>query len=189
MRIHHHDTVTHDTATVAGVALALGLGIAACSSTSAGHASTGGSTSPSVQAGGSASPTVGTASVGKLGTVLVDGQGQTLYLFVPDARSKPTCTGGCASVWPPLTVSAAPKAGAGVEGSLLGTVRDSDGKTQVTYGRWPLYTYVGDSGPGTAVGQGIDSFGGLWWAVAPTGAEAGQPASTPATTGTSSSSG
>lgn len=113
-----------------------------------------------------------TASVGGVGTVVVDGQGYTLYLFEPDNHSAPTCTGSCAAAWPPLLLPsgvAAPRARSGTEPALLGTVHRPDGGTQVTYGGWPLYLWVGDSRPGIATGEGLNNFGGLWYALTPSG--------------------
>ena len=108
-----------------------------------------------------------------LGSVLVDGQGFTLYLFVPDRQSgSSTCYGSCAQGWPPLLLPAGvttPVAGPGVSASLLGTTRRQDGTTEVTYDKWPLYTYVTDSQPGQATGQGVDNLGGLWYVVSPQG--------------------
>jgi len=108
-----------------------------------------------------------------LGTVLVDGQGMTLYLFVPDKQSGvSTCYGSCAQGWPPLVLPTgvtAPVAGGGARSSLLGTSHRSDGTVQVTYNKWPLYTWVGDSVPGQATGQGIDNLGGLWYVLSPSG--------------------
>jgi len=109
-----------------------------------------------------------TASVGGVGTVVVDGQGYTLYLFEPDNHAAPTCTGSCAAAWPPLLLPGgvtAAKAGSGTVPALLGTARRSDGRVQVTYGGWPLYRWVGDSRPGVATGEGLNNFGGLWYAV------------------------
>jgi hypothetical protein len=62
-------------------------------------------------------------------------------------------------------------AGGGAKSSELGTITRSDGTKQVTYDGHPLYYYVGDSGPGTASGQGSDQFGGKWWLIAPTGSD------------------
>lgn len=121
--------------------------------------------------GGTAPPyDLRTASVGGVGTVIVDGQGYTLYLFEPDNHSSSTCTGSCAAAWPPLLLSggvAAPRAGSGALPALLGTARRSDGSVQVTYGGWPLYRWVGDTRPGVATGEGLNNFGGLWYAVSP----------------------
>lgn len=110
---------------------------------------------------------VATAKVSDLGLVLVDSAGKTLYLFTPDKQKSATCHGGCLAVWPPLTTSAVPVAGHGVDKKLLASMKWGRAK-QVTYDRWPLYTFSGDS-KGTANGEGIKSFGGSWWAVHPNG--------------------
>lgn len=148
------------------LAVAAALGVAGCA----------GSTGPSTQSRSSDHPTgtVRAASVGALGTILVDGTGRTVYMFPPDARHAVTCTTRCAAIWPPLTVPAgtAPQAGAGVRPGLLGTVADpgATGKRVVTYNGWPLYTYVEDTRPGQATGQGLDRNGGLWYVLRPSGA-------------------
>ena len=117
--------------------------------------------------------TVETKSVSSLGTVLVAGNGRTLYLLTADSAGKPTCTASpCIGVWPPLLLPASatsPEAGAGATASLLGTATGAGGATQVTYKGWPLYMYSGDSGPGQNNGEGISSFGGTWYAISPTG--------------------
>lgn len=100
------------------------------------------------------------AKVAKVGTVLVTTKGYTLYLYTPDSATKVACTGTCASIWPPLLLPRGTSKPAGI--AELGTVRDPDGKLQVTYKGHPLYTYVGDKKPGTASGQG---YGGTWYAV------------------------
>lgn len=113
-----------------------------------------------------------TASVGGVGTVVVDGQGYTLYLFEPDNHGAPTCTGSCAAAWPPLLLPsgvAAPRAGSGTGPALLGTVKSPGGGVQVTYGGWPMYHWVGDTRPGVATGEGLNNFGGLWYALSPAG--------------------
>jgi predicted lipoprotein with Yx(FWY)xxD motif len=116
---------------------------------------------------------VSTGTVKGLGKVLVDGQGMTLYLFVPDKQSgTSTCYGQCAVAWPPLllpTGVTVPVAGPGVQSSLLGTTHRTDGTTEVTYNKWPLYLYVTDSVPGQATGQAINNLGGLWYVVSPDG--------------------
>ncbi|HET6874575.1 MAG TPA: hypothetical protein VFH70_07340, partial [Acidimicrobiales bacterium] len=43
------------------------------------------------------------------------------------------------------------------------------GDVRLTYGSWPLYTYVGDSGPGQATGQGVKDSFGVWWTLSPSG--------------------
>ena len=110
--------------------------------------------------------TVNSAS-SSLGKILVAKNGMTLYMFASDQNGKSSCNGACAQFWPPYTGT--PKAGAGLNASLLGTTMRSDGKTQVTYDGHPLYTYAGDSGPGMTNGQGVSTYGALWWVVAPNG--------------------
>jgi predicted lipoprotein with Yx(FWY)xxD motif len=118
-------------------------------------------------------------SVGGLGTVLVDGEGFTLYLYSPDDHSsRSTCKGACADAWPPLVLPAgtsSPVAGPGVNSSLLGVTLRAGGKFQVTYNGWPLYTWIDDISPGLATGQGIYDIGGYWYAVGPNGAPNLQP--------------
>lgn len=138
---------------------------------------------------GNAGATVRSAHLRRLGAVLVDSAGRTLYLFGPDDQRMVTCTAtnGCARAWPPLLAGAkAPAPGPGAKRSLLGTVRAPGGARQVTYDHWPLYTFAGDSGPGQARGQGLDGFGGLWSAVTTAGEPAtvtgqGAPAPAPGT--------
>ena len=107
-----------------------------------------------------------TKTLKKLGTVLVNSKGRTLYMFVPDHQKKVTCHGSCAAAWPPLKVKKGqgPTAGGAAKKKLLGL----DGRV-VTYNRWPLYTYVGDSKPGQATGQAQDLNGGLWYVLSPSG--------------------
>jgi predicted lipoprotein with Yx(FWY)xxD motif len=88
--------------------------------------------------------TVDVAHVGKLGTVLVTNKGFALYMYAPDADRRVTCTGGCATAWPPLLVRAGETvaAGPGVRPGLLGTAPNPGGGRVVTYRGWPLYTYL-----------------------------------------------
>jgi len=124
---------------------------------------------------GSAAPVyqVKTGQVHGLGKVLVNGQGFTLYVFAPDKRSGSSkCYGRCASAWPPLVlpsgVHKAP-AGPGVRSSLLGTTKRRDGTVEVTYHKWPLYTWVVDTAPGDATGQDLNNLGGKWYVITPAG--------------------
>ncbi len=116
------------------------------------------------------------AKVPGLGTVLVDGRGRTVYILTTGDHTNVPCTdsSGCTKVWPDLPLPSgmhAAKAGTGLQGSLLGTKKLSDGKTYPTYNGWLMYEYTGDSGAGQANGEGIKSFGGIWYALNP----AGQP--------------
>jgi predicted lipoprotein with Yx(FWY)xxD motif len=110
--------------------------------------------------------TVSTRTIGKLGPVLVNGKGLTLYIFVPDKQKKVTCKSTCAIIWPPLKVKngAKPTAGGSAKAKLLGL-----NGAVVTYNRWPLYTYIKDHKPGQATGQGIKNSGGLWYVLSPSG--------------------
>ena len=119
--------------------------------------------------------TVDTAPAGKLGTVLVTNKGFALYMFAPDAARHVTCTGDCATSWPPLLVRAGETvaAGPGVRPGLLGTAPNPGGGRVVTYHGWPLYTYLGDAAPGHAAGQGANDDGGYWYVMRPSGQIAG----------------
>jgi predicted lipoprotein with Yx(FWY)xxD motif len=97
-----------------------------------------------------------------LGRILVDAQGRSLYLFEQDKGTASTCYGACASLWPPLTVSGSPKAGAGIAASKLGTTKRKDGQAEVTYNGHPLYYYAGDRKPGDLTGEGLNQFGAPW---------------------------
>lgn len=114
--------------------------------------------------------TVKTARVKGLGTILVNNKGFTLYMFKPDKQKRVTCKGPCAAIWPPLKIKAGqkPTAGGLARQRLLGTVKNPSGGLVVTYNHWPLYTYVTDTKPGQASGQGVNNFG-LWYVLSPRG--------------------
>ena len=112
------------------------------------------------------SATVQTRKVGKLGTILVNSRGLTLYMCEPDHQKRVTCKGSCLALWPPLKLKKGqkPTAGGAAKKSLLGM----DGSV-VPSNRWPLYTYVGDRKPGQATGQRLSQSGGLWYVLSPSG--------------------
>ena len=106
----------------------------------------------------------------KLGKVLVNGKGVTLYLFLKDKNGKSACTGACAKAWPPLLTKGRPTAAGGAAAAKLGTTRRADGTTQVTYARHPLYTFIGDNNkPGSTAGEGSKAFGAEWYVVGTNG--------------------
>jgi predicted lipoprotein with Yx(FWY)xxD motif len=107
----------------------------------------------------------------KLGKVLVSSNGHTLYLFAKDKGDRSSCTGMCATYWPPLISTTKPTAGTGVKVALLGRTRRSDGKMQVTYNKHPLYWFSGDKGAGQVSGQRVSAFGATWYAVSETGSK------------------
>jgi predicted lipoprotein with Yx(FWY)xxD motif len=122
-------------------------------------------------AGMTAAVKISTRKLPKLGTVLVNSKGRTLYMFVPDKRKKVTCVGSCAAAWPPVKLPKGSKAVAvgKVKAALLGSDRDPAGGRVVTYNKWPLYTYIGDTAPGQAKGQALNLNGGLWYVLSPSG--------------------
>jgi predicted lipoprotein with Yx(FWY)xxD motif len=104
------------------------------------------------------------------GRILFDSRGKALYAFTRDGRGRSRCSGACATAWPPFLVKRKPTATGGAKASLVGTVRRSDGRLQVTYGKRPLYYYVGDRKPGQVLCQNVNEFGGLWLVVRASGA-------------------
>jgi predicted lipoprotein with Yx(FWY)xxD motif len=104
-----------------------------------------------------------------LGPTLVDGTGRTLYLFESDTPTMSTCNGSCASVWPPASAASTPHAAGGAPPDLLGTLRRTDGTSQLTYKGHPLYYFAGDAKPGDTTGQGLNQFGALCYALRPGG--------------------
>jgi predicted lipoprotein with Yx(FWY)xxD motif len=121
----------------------------------------------------------------KLGEVLVNSKGQTLYMFLRDKNGKSSCSGSCAKFWPPYLQHGKATAGSGVKASLLGTTRRSNGRMQITYKRHPLYTFALDKKAGQTNGEGQVAFGGKWYAVSATGtAVIKAPSPSPTTTTT-----
>jgi predicted lipoprotein with Yx(FWY)xxD motif len=120
-----------------------------------------------------AAGTIGVAST-KLGQVLVDSKGLTVYLFLADRGTTSNCnSASCVQYWPPVLTNGAPQAGTGVNASLLGTTTRTDGTTQVTYGGHPLYLFLSDMKAGDVTGQGVNAFGAPWYVVSPSGMQIG----------------
>jgi predicted lipoprotein with Yx(FWY)xxD motif len=116
-------------------------------------------TTQAVTAGG-----VVTVADSSLGSILVDGEGNTLYLFTPDNQSESVCYDQCEAAWPPLVDEFA--AGDGADASLLSTAPRTDGTEQITYNGWPLYYFANDAAPGDVNGQGIND---VWYVLSPAG--------------------
>jgi predicted lipoprotein with Yx(FWY)xxD motif len=110
-----------------------------------------------------------TVATSKLGRILVDSRGRTLYLFEKDKRGRSACAGTCATYWPPLLTKGNPTAGSSAKKPLLGITRRADGTTQVTYGGHPLYRFVQDTKRGQTSGQDLHDFGAGWYVLSPTG--------------------
>jgi predicted lipoprotein with Yx(FWY)xxD motif len=130
------------------------------------------------------SATVAERSVKGLGPVLVTSTGMTLYLLTSDPSGGSICVGPCSLVWPPLLAKGRLKAGPGINPSLLSTYTRSDGARQVLYDKHALYTYQDDASPGMVTGQGVETYGGIWWVVAPSGKAVTNGAEPPSATTT-----
>lgn len=115
-----------------------------------------------------------TAKHPEYGEYLTDAEGRSVYLFEADTQGGagtepvPTCRDDCLSAWPPVVTAGPPKAGEGVDATLLGTV-DYEGMTIVTYAGWPLYYYAKDTAPGDTKGHDIEEFGAEWYLLTPSG--------------------
>jgi predicted lipoprotein with Yx(FWY)xxD motif len=150
------------------VSLAAVLAVAGCGSSNNNSSNNASSTATPAPAKTAQAATVDVHKT-DLGTILVDAQGRTLYLFEADKNGKSACSGACATAWPPLTTTGAAVAGTGAAKKLLGTTKRNDGTMQATYNGWPLYLYEGDSATGQTTGEGLDQFGAEWYVLAPSG--------------------
>jgi predicted lipoprotein with Yx(FWY)xxD motif len=138
----------------------------------------------------SGSPAIVKVRATSLGSTLVASNGKTLYMFAHDTTTKSTCTGSCATFWPPLVTTGKPKAGPGVHAALLGTTHRADGKLQVTYHGHPLYFFAKDTKAGATSGEGVNAFGGKWYVLSPAGSKiAPAPVTTTTPTTTTGSGG
>jgi predicted lipoprotein with Yx(FWY)xxD motif len=149
---------------LASLAVGAALVAAACSSAASTPASTVLASSAPGSAGAATSITLGMTNDPTLGAYLTGGSGMTLYVLTQDTPDTSTCTGTCATNWPPLTAAsgAAVTGPTGATGSFA-TIDRSDGTVQVTYNHMPLYYFAGDSAAGDTNGQGKN---GVWF-VAP----------------------
>jgi len=168
---------------MAGLALGAAMIAAACSSaaatppaSSAALGATGGAPA------GATSITIGSTNSAPLGAYLTGQNGMTLYVLTADTADTSTCSGSCATNWPPLSAaSGATITGPSGATGAFATITRSDGSMQVTYNHMPLYYFAGDSAAGDTNGQGKN---GVWF-VAPLSGSVG--GSAPAATGTTSS--
>jgi predicted lipoprotein with Yx(FWY)xxD motif len=171
------------------LALAFAVVLAACGSSGSKSTSTNTTVASSATTAAAASSAVINSGQTSLGSVLVNGQGRTLYHFTKDTGTTIACTGACATTWPPVTVPAGqqPQAGSSVTAKLT-VVNRPDGTQQVAANGQPLYMFSGDTKAGDTNGQG---FGGFWFALGINGssiAGAGSSATTKATTATTAAS-
>ena len=144
--------------------VAAALLIAGC-----GGGSGGSSIAPASKPLRSGSALVNSSTTASLGDILVGPNGHTLYVFLKDTGPKSSCSGACASDWPPLTTTGKLTTAGGVSTSALKTERRSDGTMQVTFDGHPLYYYAGDQKAGDTTGQGLNQFGAAWYVLAANG--------------------
>ncbi|MGO9877386.1 MAG: hypothetical protein ACLPVY_26710 [Acidimicrobiia bacterium] len=151
----------------AALAALTAIALTACSSSSktasttapaAYGAATTAASAPTSNGGTAATATVANATT-KLGVVLVDDKGMTLYTSSGDETpGTSSCTGACAKVWPPLTVTGTPTYAAGLTASKFSTITRTDGTRQLAYNGKPLYTFASDAAAGDTTGQGVGGF-------------------------------
>jgi predicted lipoprotein with Yx(FWY)xxD motif len=138
----------------------LTVALAACGGNDDQASGTAATAAPTTAAAGEANGATVAVATSKLGDILVDADGRTLYAFTKDKGDQSVCSGQCATNWPALTGTAT--AGTGAQAALLSTSNQANGSTQVTYGGKPLYYFAGDAKPGDTNGQGV---GKVWFAV------------------------
>jgi predicted lipoprotein with Yx(FWY)xxD motif len=134
----------------------------------------GGSGSGGTDAGGDS---ISTAST-DLGTVLVDPEGFTVYVFLNDTNGESTCYDSCAATWPAVPGDTA--ISSDLDSSLFGTTTRTDGTEQMTVAGQPIYRYAPDANPGDTSGQGV---GDVWFVVGTDGAPIGGPEAAATTSG------
>jgi predicted lipoprotein with Yx(FWY)xxD motif len=103
----------------------------------------------------------------EFGTIVVDGEGMTAYMFDNDTQGsgESSCSGDCLAAWPPIVAESDAPTVEGLEGEV-GTIERDDGTLQVTLNGWPLYLWAQDSAPGDVTGQAVND---VWWVVGPDG--------------------
>lgn len=165
------------------VIAAAGLLAAACGGSSGGK--TAQVTTQSQASAAAAAPVTLTTHKGPMGTYLTDSKGRSLYMFAADTSGTSTCSGQCATYWPPVLGSAANASGS-ADASMTGTISRPDGTTQITYAGHPLYLYAADTMAGDTKGQGSDNFGAKWWLLDPQGKAISSAAPAPSQSSASS---
>jgi predicted lipoprotein with Yx(FWY)xxD motif len=141
-------------------------------------------TTEAASGSGSAAALVKTSD-SKLGQILTNDKGMTLYAFMNDKNGMPSCNDACAAAWPPLTTDSA-SLPAGLDAKVFKVVDRSDGTKQIAAGEWPLYTFANDKAAGDTNGQGL---GNTWFVVKSDGTVNKADAASTATTAGSSGGG
>jgi predicted lipoprotein with Yx(FWY)xxD motif len=153
---------------IAGTAFAAAIALLGACGGSDDDKETSRRSTPATTAAATGPATVETAQTG-IGTVLVDADGKTLYLFANDQGTTSAVPANVLAAWPPLTVTGEPVAGEGVDKAKLATAQQPDGQTYVTYNGHPLYRFSGDGSAGQTTGHKL---GNVWYAVTPAGDQA-----------------
>ena len=148
----------------ASAALLAALALTACGGGGDEGSGTAATAAPTTTAAQEASGATVAVANSKLGDILVDADGRTLYAFTKDQGDQSACSGQCATNWPALTGTAT--AGTGAQATLLSTAMQTDGNSQVTYDGRPLYYFAGDTKPGDINGQGV---GNVWFVLSASG--------------------
>ncbi|HEY3341776.1 MAG TPA: hypothetical protein VGK81_07150 [Anaerolineae bacterium] len=100
------------------------------------------------------------------GPILAGTNGRTVYMFAKDANGQSACYNSCAKIWPPVLSDVPVIVGTGADAKLIGTMKRTDGTTQVTYNGMPLYYFSGDTAAGQLSGQNTFS---VWFVLRPSG--------------------
>ena len=143
------------------VGAVVAAGLSACSGSSSGATGAVGSAASTTRAVLAPAHTA-------LGTVLVDHSGRTVYRLTADARGHSTCNAQCLVYWPSVAPRSRATSLPGIS-ARIGATKVAGGGSTVTVGGWPVYTFVSDSARGDVKGEGVKSFGGVWYAVSPSG--------------------
>jgi predicted lipoprotein with Yx(FWY)xxD motif len=116
-------------------------------------------------------PILKTTHNSRLGAIVVNAKGQTLYHLTGETSGQIKCTGECAAFWVPVVWSGKgkPPLGPGVIAAKVGTVKRPNGTTQLTYNKFPLYRYYLDKKVGQTNGEGVNNAAGTWYAISPAG--------------------
>lgn len=148
------------TARLLGATAAVMLAAACGTSTAA----SGGGSNPTKSASGDV---LGVATT-SLGPALVNSKGFTVYMLTADSPGHSTCLAQCLQYWPLVPGPAGTLSAKGVS-AALSTTKATSGDSMLTAAGWPLYTFVKDQAPGDVTGEGVQTFGGTWYAVSPSG--------------------
>lgn len=119
-----------------------------------------------------------------LGKVLVNSQGMTLYTLSADGQDHSTCSAQCLQFWPAVAPT-----GLGKLAMTTGHTTTPDGTAIATVAGHPVYTFSLDHAPGDVNGEGVNEFGGIWYAVSPTGQPVKNASTSPSSGSSSTSTG